>query len=167
MLDEREYLIEEFADAHRMVGAAVSDLTDEIANRKPGGTANSIAALLAHAVVVEDLIVNRFFGGGDSLFESGGWSEKTGIPASARDIWPGDWSLNVKAFDGYRLEVQKTTDALMAGLDPALLDQEIQAFRNPRRGGQLLRVSGCNHIMGHLGEISLLRGVNGLAGLPI
>ncbi len=167
MLDEREFLIEELADSHRMVGSALSDLTDEAANWQPGGTANSIAGLLAHAIVVEDLIVNRLFGGGRSLFETGDWAEKTGIPARARDIWQPDWSLNVQAFDAYRQEVQQGMGALMAGLDPERLDKEIEAFGGPRRAGDVLRISGSNHILGHLGEISVLRGMKGLAGLPI
>ena len=166
-MDEREFLIEELADGHRMVGSALSDLTEEVANWQAGGTANSIAGLLAHAIVVEDMIVNRLFGGGRSLFETGEWAEKTGIPAKPREIWQLGWTLNVAAFDQYRQEVQAGMDALMAGLDPASLDQEMDAFGGTRRGGDLLRISGSNHILGHLGEISVLRGMKGLAGLPI
>ncbi len=166
-MDEREFLIEELADGHRMVGAALSDLTSDVANWQPGGTANSIGGLLAHAIVVEDLIVNRLFGGGRSLFETGDWAEKTGIPARARDIWQADWNLNVAAFDTYRQEVQQGMDTLLAGLEPEKLDQEIEAFGGPKRAGDVLRISASNHILGHLGEISVLRGMKGLAGLPI
>ena len=37
MMDEREFLIEELADGHRMVGSALSDLTSEVAQWQPGG----------------------------------------------------------------------------------------------------------------------------------
>ena len=36
-MDERELLIEELADGHRMVGAALSDLSSEVAEWQPGG----------------------------------------------------------------------------------------------------------------------------------
>ncbi len=167
MMDEREFLIEELADGHRMVGSALSDLTSEVAQWQPGGTANSIAALLAHTIVGEDRVVNQMFKSGESLFDSGGWSVKTGIPAGNNEIWQANWSLNVEAFDSYRQEVQQSMDAFLATLDPALLDKDIEAFGSPRRSGWMLRVVVSNHILSHLGEISVLRGMKGLAGLPI
>ena len=57
-MDEREVIIEEMADGHRMLDASMSDLTSEIAHWQPGGTANSIASILAHTVIVEDEAVN-------------------------------------------------------------------------------------------------------------
>ena len=61
-MDERQLLIEELADGHRMVGAALSDLSSEVAEWQPGGTANSIASLLAHTIVGEDRVVNQMLG---------------------------------------------------------------------------------------------------------
>lgn len=166
-MDEREFLIEDLGDGHRMVGSALSDLTSEIAEWQPGGTANSIGALLAHTIVGEDRMVNQLLKSGESLFESGGWQAKTGIPTENSEIWQPTWRLDVAAFDAYRLEVQGSVDAFMADLDPATLDQDIEAFGSPRRIGWMLRVIVSNHILSHLGEISVLRGMKGLAGLPI
>ncbi len=166
-MDERQLLIEELADGHRMVGAALSDLSSEVAEWQPGGTANSIASLLAHTIVGEDRVVNQMFGAGELLFQSGDWAAKTGIPAENSEIWQPGWSLNLEAFDAYRREVQQSMDALLADLDPATLDDEIEAFGSPRRRGWMLRVAVSNHILSHLGEVSTLRGMKGLAGLPI
>ena len=63
--------------------------------------------------------------------------------------------------------MQQSTDAFVAGLDPATLDDEIEAFGSPRRRGWMLRMEVSNHILSHLGEVSTLRGMKGLAGLPI
>ena len=101
------------------------------------------------------------------LFVSGDWAAKTGIPAENSEIWQPGWSLNLEAFDAYRREVQQSMDALLADLDPATLDDEIEAFGSPRRRGWMLRVEMSNHILSHLGEIFTLRGMKGLAGLPI
>ena len=166
-MDERQFLIEELADGHRMVGAALSDLSSEVAEWQPGGTANSIASLLAHTIVGEDEVVNQMLKGGQHLFVSGNWAVKTGIPAEDNEIWQPGWSLNLEAFDAYRREVQQSMDALLADLDPATLDDEIEAFGSPRRRGWMLRVAVSNHILSHLGEVSTLRGMKGLAGLPI
>ena len=166
-MDERQLLIEELTDGHRMVGAALSDLSSEVAEWQPGGTANSIASLLAHTIVGEDEVVNQMLKGGQKLFVSGDWAVKTGIPAEDNEIWQPGWSLNLEAFDAYRREVQQSMDALLADLDPATLDDEIEAFGNPRRRGWMLRVAVSNHILSHLGEVSTLRGMKGLAGLPI
>ena len=166
-MDERQLLIEELADGHRMVGAALSDLTSEVAEWQPGGTANSIASLLSHTIVGEDEVVNQMLKGGQQLFVSGDWAAKTGIPAEDNEIWQPGWSLNLEAFDAYRGEVQQSIDAFMADLDPATLDDEIEAFGSPRRRGWMLRVEVSNHILSHLGEVSTLRGMKGLAGLPI
>ena len=104
---------------------------------------------------------------GELLFQSGDWAVKTGIPAEDNEIWQPGWSLNLEAFDAYRGEVQQSMDALLADLDPATLDDEIEAFGSPRRRGWMLRVEVSNHILSHLGEVSTLRGMKGLAGLPI
>ena len=90
-MDERQLLIEELADGHRMVGAALSDLSSEVAEWQPGGTANSIASLLAHTIVGEDRVVNQMFGAGELLFQSGDWAAKTGIPAENSEIWQPGW----------------------------------------------------------------------------
>ena len=130
-MDERQLLIEELADGHRMVGAALSDLSSEVAEWQPGGTANSIASLLAHTIVGEDRVVNQMFGAGELLFVSDDWAAETGIPAENSEIWQPGWSLNLEAFDAYRREVQQSMDDLLADLDPATLDDEIEAFGSP------------------------------------
>ena len=91
-MDERQLLIEELADGHRMVGAALSDLSSEVAEWQPGGTANSIASLLAHTIVGEDEVVNQMLKGGQQLFVSGDWAAKTGIRAeSSKTSGPAQW----------------------------------------------------------------------------
>ena len=115
-------------------------------NGNPAGTANSIASLLAHTIVGEDRVVNQMFGAGELLFQSGDWAAKTGIPAENSEIWQPGWALNIEAFDAYRREVQQSMDALLADLDPATLDDDIEAFGSPRRRGWMLRVAVSNHI---------------------
>ena len=165
-MDELEFLTQQYADGHDMAGAALSDLTSEVAHWQPGGGANSIACLLAHTVYEEDDVLNATISGGQSLFERGGWSAKTGIPADIKAIWKPDWVLNIESFDAYRQEVRQSTRAFLAEIGPAAIDRKIDAWDGTYRIGWLLR-SMSDHQFGHMGEVSVLRGMEGLAGLPI
>ncbi len=165
-MKETEFLTQQFADGHEMIESTLKDLTSEIAEWQPGGTANSITCLLAHTVYEEDDVLKQTINGGQSLFVSGGWSAKTGIPASAESIWTPDWILNLEAFDAYRQEVRESTRAFLADLDQTALDREMNAWGGTYRVGRMLREMG-NHQFSHTGEISVLRGMKGLAGLPI
>jgi uncharacterized damage-inducible protein DinB len=77
-VDLKEYLTGNLDDAHRMLGIALEDLTDEIVHRQPGGTANTIAQILVHVVMGEDNLINRTVKEGDSIFIRDGWAAKTG-----------------------------------------------------------------------------------------
>lgn len=80
-------------------------------------------------------------------------------------IWKPGWTMDFAGFDAYREVVKQSSDAFLAALDPAVLDRDIEAFGEPRRGGWLFRIEAPNHILSHLGEISVLRGIKG-AGRP-
>src|SRR5688500_13171705 len=69
--------------AHRWYAGTVADVTPEQATYKPEGAAHGIAALAAHAVQAEDWVINQLLQGKPMLWDSGGWSEKIGIP----NVW--------------------------------------------------------------------------------
>ena len=166
-MDIKDYLIGSVEDAHRMLGIAMQDLTDEVALWQPPGTANTIASLLAHMVIGEDRAINRMIKGGESLFESGGWPERTGIPAGQGAIWETGWSLNLPAFKQYQEAVQVTATTYLEGAVAADFDREVPAFGTTMRPvAGILRGIIIHHILGHTGEISALKGVQGLKGLP-
>ncbi len=166
-MELRELLVAEMADVHRMIGASLTDLTPEIAHWEPGGTANTIAGLLAHTVFAEDNAINRVLKAGQSLFERDGWAAKTGIPTGRGAIWTKGWTLELAAFNAYRTAVQESADAWIATYEPAALDREVEWFGGPRSGASLLRGVIITHALGHAGEISALKGIQGLNGLPL
>ena len=153
-----------------MVGTAMNDLTDEVINWHPGGTANTIAQLLAHMVTGQDLLVNDKLvpGGGKTLHESG-WAERTGIPLDRSQIWQRDaWRLNLAAFDDFRLEVAAGAVRRLETTMAADLDRQASWIRGPDRPVALMwQTIFVNHGFGHCGEISAIKGMQGLKGLPI
>lgn len=165
-MDLKEYLIADLEDAHRMVDIALDDLTPEVAHFEPGGTANTIAQLLCHVTMGEDNAINRVIQGGQSILEAEGWYTKTGIPEGRGAIWQKGWTLNLDAFREYREKVKASGNAFIKDVDISGLDREVEWFNGPRPASSLLQLVVIHHILGHAGEISALKGVQGLKGLP-
>lgn len=154
--------------ALRMLAFSVEDLDDEVAHYPPGGTANSIAQILAHVVTGQDLLIADRIGGGTSLHESS-WAEKTGIPLDRVQIWDqGAWRLNMEGFEAYRQAVEAQSRRFLDTLTPADLDKQYAWIRGPEQPvARLMQTIFINHALGHAGEISALKGTRGLKGLPI
>jgi uncharacterized damage-inducible protein DinB len=163
-----DYLRTSVEAVNDMVDTAMQDLTDEVVNYHAGGTSNTIAQLLAHVISGQDLLINEKIGGGRSLHETG-WAEKTGIPLDRPQIWQrAAWKLDLAGFDAYRREVARCAEETYAALTPVDLDREIAWVRGPNRPLALMtQAIFVNHGLGHCGEISSLKGVQGLKGLPI
>jgi hypothetical protein len=166
-VDLLEHLQNSVKAVNDMVDTAMQDLTDKVVNYKPGGTANTIAQLLAHVLTSQDLLVNDRIAGATLLHET--WAAKTGIPLDRRQIWQvDDWQLNLAAFDAYRKEVALSAEAVFAALKSADLDRMISWGRVPDRPVPLItQAVFINHSMGHCGEISAIKGMQGLKGLPL
>ena len=161
-----DYLQRSAEHVHAMLDIAAQDLTDEVAHWRQG-TANSIAALLAHMVTAEDFLINRHILGNEPVLEAGGWASKTGIPANRREIWNPDFRLNLDAFGGYRLAVQASAKAYFDSVTAADLDREVSwVWGEPQAAARWLQIVFFSHILGHCGEISAIKGIRGLKGLP-
>ncbi|HWO74011.1 MAG TPA: DinB family protein [Dehalococcoidia bacterium] len=152
----------------RMQAIAVEDVDDEVAHWHPGGNANTIAQLLAHFVTGQDLLFNGKVLGGKSLHESG-WAGRTGIPVNRADIWVRDgWRLRLAPFNEYRLAVEDSIRRYLSSATAADLDREVEWVRGPIATlGQRLQTVFIHHAFGHCGEISAIKGMQGLKGLPM
>jgi uncharacterized damage-inducible protein DinB len=162
----KEYLTGEMENVQRLVGIALQDLDNEAVNWQPGGTANSIGKILAHVTGTQDRSINVTILGGRSVFEAGGWSAKTGIPAEPAAIWQEGWTLDLEAFAAYHAALTQATAAFMESLAESDLDREVQYSQGPRPAGWVLRNIVFHHSLYHSGEIFTLKGLRGLKGLP-
>jgi hypothetical protein len=152
-----------------MIEHSMNDLTDEVIHYEPGGTSNTIAQLLAHMVTGQDLLIqDKIRGGGKTLHESG-WAQKSGVPADRSLIWQRDaWRMDLPGFDAYVRAVLANSRQYIESLTPAMLDEEHAWIRGPEQPVyRLMQTIFINHALGHCGEISTLKGIQGLKGLPI
>jgi hypothetical protein len=161
-----EFLRAEAQEGQRMLDIALSGLDDTVANWQPPGTANSIGHLLAHVVSGQDQAINVVLGGGQSVFEAGNWSAQTGMPADRRGIWGQDWRLKVAGFLDYREAVRSSLNAYLESMNLSDLDRQVPWARGEQSAWWLVRTIFINHVLGHAGEISALKGIQGLKGLP-
>ncbi len=163
-----EYLQTSVKTVNEMVNTAMQELSDEVVNFEPGGTSNTIAQLLAHTICGQDVLINERLGDDRSLHETG-WAEKTGIPLERPLIWQRDaWKLDLAGFDAYRKEVAQGAEKTFSAMAPADLDREIEWVRGPSRSvAMMTQAIFINHGLGHCGEISAIKGMQGLQGLPI
>ena len=165
-MDIKEFIIAGLVDAHRMGDIAMEELTPKVAHFEAGGTANSIAQLLAHMTMGEDHAVNGILKGGTRIFDTGGWSAKTGIPDGRGAVWQKDWQLNIDGFTAYRDAVKRSSISYFETPAASDLDREVEAFGAPRKASNVVQIFVINHLLGHSGEISALKGIQGLKGLP-
>ncbi len=126
----KDYLTGEMENVQRLLGLALQDLDDEVANWQPGGTANSIASTLAHVTNTQDHSINVRLLGGQTVFESGGWPAKTGIPIDAEKIWDEGWRLNLDAFAEYQAALAESMGRFMDALTESTLTRRSPTLRD-------------------------------------
>jgi len=132
---------------------------------------NTIIWLVWHMARVEDNWINGQIAGGETVWESGGWAERTGITAEGNgysDTMDQVRSLPdvpVGEFIAYYDEVREAAFGVIDGLTDSDMSRELTS----RRGREVT----CGWILGHviveesqhLGQIALIRGmIRGLNG---
>ncbi|HEV8633813.1 MAG TPA: DinB family protein [Chloroflexota bacterium] len=160
------------SDAHWLLEQVVDGVTDQHLHWHPPGTANTIAATYAHVVANEDLFVQETLQGRKPLAE-GEWSDRDGIslpvPRRGADwfAWSRRVRVDVAAARAYAAAVYSASDVYLARLAPQDL---VRAPDVPLPGNQtlswLLHNLLVQHAALHSGEIAVLRGLQGLQGLP-
>ncbi len=84
MMDVKEYYQRQIAAVRRVTDGVVDDLTDELLNWMPPGTANPISSTLAHLIGSEDRFIQTIIQGKPAIFESQNWAEKLGVSVVPR-----------------------------------------------------------------------------------
>jgi hypothetical protein len=170
-LDFKAFVQNQFQFTHGTMEQVVADLGGMLNSKMPGATINSPGAIYAHAVVAEDFIVNAMIMGGTPLFISGGWAQKTGVPAppgpQATNEWAESINMNLAPFREYAAAVYANTGKVVAEMSDAKAAEVIDTpFGSKQPRLEFLANLGVTHAWGHMGEIAALKGVKGLKGLP-
>jgi hypothetical protein len=153
----------------------VADLTPEQAEWQPPGSANPIGSLYWHTIKYVDYIVHDWGMGQPPLRQRDGWEEKVILASPLPD--PDDPMLDLRAIRvGVRVDLpalheyaRATSQAVLdwiTGLTPQDLERTIETAYGEFTLAQMLDSFIIWHINAHCGEISALRGCQGLEGYP-
>ncbi len=168
-------ILNSLKNAHTSLQQTMEDVTDEVASYMPGGKANPIAGTYAHLVLAEDMFIHLFLKKEKQLSETT-WKDKTGFSSPHPTEWFTEYpkwlrevKIDVKQAKEYANAVFKSTEDYVASLSDKDLEKEIDmsgmGMGKAKQGEFLI-----NYISGHaasiMGEISVLKGIQGLKGYP-
>lgn len=157
--------------AFELLEMVMVDVTPELAHATPPGIANPLAAIYAHAVVDLDIIPNYLFQGKPGLYQST-WEGNTGISDpqwQATYDWARSVQVDLPTAKAYAKAAYENVDAYLATLTDSDLDREID-LTDVELGVRTL--SWCisalviSHLNNMVGEISVLKGIQGVKGYP-
>ena len=164
-------LREQLKTAHEWLEGTMEGVSQEIADWQPPGTAHPIGSRYAHAVLAEDAVISGMLQGGAPMF-SASWSDTTGI-SDPQFIASLEWARSVEVdLDQARFYAQAVyanSDAFLGDLSDDDLGRIIDLSEQkmgkwPLDGFVVSLVIG--HIHDIMGEISAIKGIQGLQGYP-
>lgn len=152
---------------HRGFRGAPEGLTDDELHFVPEGQSHSIAWCMWHAARIEDLFFQQIFQGKPSEWDTGGWAEKTGLPAKGFGTGQStEDAANVRIgsleqFKAYQARVGELAFQFLDSIDESGLDREVKLGEKTERLGESINLHLVIHLNGHRGEVNLLRGMQG------
>jgi uncharacterized damage-inducible protein DinB len=145
------------SNAFDLLQQVVADLTQEQADWVPPGTASTIGAVYSHTITYVDFIVQRVcIGQSDADFAE----------PPPEEIRMQQVQVDLSALHEYADQVQSAAQEWLSTLTPADLDRRRNTSAGELNLGQLLESYIIWHINAHCGEISALKGCQGLKGYP-
>lgn len=168
-------LHEQLKDAHECVEATMNGVTDEIASDMPPGKANPIAGTYAHLLFSEDFFIHGLLQQKPPLFETE-WKGKTGISENqptewevAYPKWLREVTVHVAEAREYAKAIYNASEAYVASLTEGDLEREVDMSQwgmGKRTVANILSGMVIGHARDINGEISVLKGIQGLKGYP-
>ena len=157
-----------FETAHMVFNAVTADLTEEAARfEMPGGTMPDAAAIIAHTLWGEDMVVNTAIER-PTLLESGRFAP-TGMAGPMNAMTPEflAQSFDLKALREYAAEVFANTASGLESVTAAQLDRLLPTpIDSEMDAAGFMASFGIVHLGIHTGDISAIKGAQGLRGLP-
>jgi hypothetical protein len=176
-MDAASLLREQLREAHDLLEAVMADVTPEAAHWVPPGRANPVGATYAHVILSEDRTINGMLRHRRPLYDST-WSGKAGLSElmpSGGEEWHdyASWTRRVKidlpAIREYAKAVYANSDEYLSSLSPDDLDTPLDlsgAGIGQVTIGWVLSRLVVGHVDNIAGEISCLKGLQGLQGYP-
>lgn len=170
-----EILLNQLKGAHEAFLGTMDGVTNDVAQYQPAGTANPIAGTFAHLTFSEDMFIHLFLKKDQPLFETA-FKEKTG----ASELHPMEWEVaypkwlrevkvDMPAFMEYTKAVFENSEKYVESLSDEDLerDADMSSFgMGTRKFYDVISNMITGHVSGIMGEISVLKGIQGLKGYP-
>jgi uncharacterized damage-inducible protein DinB len=157
-----------FEQIHGYLEATMQNVDDVVARYKPGGPP-SILGQYAHLVTGEDWFINVKLANRAPVMMTMNPGFASPPPPTGWDEWARTERVDLQALRAYALEVHEATDAYLASADDTILDQPVdltEVGMGQVNGAAALFLAFSNVAL-HTGEISAIKGLNGLAGYPV
>ncbi len=161
-----------FENGHHWIEGTMADVTADVANWVPPGKPATIGANYVHHAFGEDALINMALRGGAPMAMTtfaGRFGADSPPPAGTWSDWGRSVQVDPDAARAYAQAVYVNTDAYLASLTDEDLEKEVDMSiigvgmipLGRFLGGMLLLDT-----VAHCGEISCLKGLQGLRGYP-
>jgi len=151
--------------------STMADVESLHAEWVPPGKAMPLGALYVHVLTAEDFFIHGLLQGGAPMWDST-WKDKMGLsePRPPRGEPWDDWARRVRMdmpkLREYARAVFAATDGYIDSLSEADFGREIEFFGRKMPLVAFFLGVMCTHCANHTGEISTLKGLQGLKGYP-
>jgi hypothetical protein len=174
-MNVKDLLLDQLKEAHQTVESTMEGVDNEVAHFSPPGKANPIAGTYAHLVFSEDFFIHGLLQNKKPLFETE-FEGKTG----ASEVQPTEWetaypkwlrevTIDVPTIQEYAQSVYKASEEYIASLQDADFEREVDMSMfgmGARTVASVLSGIIIAHCRDINGEISVLKGIQGLKGYP-
>ena len=144
--------------AFDVLSAVTADLTQEQADWRPPGAANTIGSVYSHILTYVDYYVRNYFIAGKPQPET--------VQSRPAELWMQDVQVDLSELHAYAGRVRSTAQNWLSSLAPEDLERRARTTAGEINEGQALELFIIWHINAHCGEISALKGCQGLKGYP-
>ena len=167
-MDSKTTLRQQMQTFHGIMESAIGDCNEALmAHSFAGGKVNSIAAIYAHTVMSEDGLLNGLVRGGTPLYYRDGWAGKIALDMPRGSMEPNwDVAYDPALFRQYAAAVYAETDTYLASVSDDELAKIVDAGFAPAMPVESFVANILAwHVATHQGEISALKGAQGVEGL--
>lgn len=147
-----------------LVNAAAGGMDDTQYNWEPAGTCNSASKSHVHMLTSLDFFINAKVRGQDLAWST--FAPANGLPANPLEVWNHGGAISQAAVAEYGKGLQQSVLDYVSSLSDADLDREVDTqFFGTKSIAFVLQLAAM-HCAGHAGDVSAVKGMQGLKGIP-